>query len=86
MLHRRKEEALRLVAGSLLTHYSVTSGTRGVPSGVLRGVRVPPSHQQSDKASAEHMVRAGVLQWLQCSLAVILGTRNAWASLTKKLA
>ena len=57
MLHRRKEEALRLVAGSLLTHYSVTSGTRGVPSGVLRGVRVPPSHQQSDKASAEHMVR-----------------------------
>ena len=85
MLHRRKEEALRLVAGSLLTHYSVTSGTRGCHRGSA-GVRVPPSHQQSDKASAEHMVRAGVLQWLQCSLAVILGTRNAWASLTNKLA
>ena len=36
MLRRRKEEALRLVAGSLLTHYSVTSGTGGA-IGVLRG-------------------------------------------------
>ena len=31
-------------------------------------------HQQFAKASAEHMVRAGLLQWLQCSLAAISGT------------